>query len=288
MKTIIISFIAIIMISMVGMSFNTKATNKNVILIQAIDNQVTSTSLNEAASIISARLKDFSTDKSIVTVIPEKHQIQVDGINDNDKDIKSVENLIIQKGRIEFYITYNELELLGLLKGDRHLFSLLNTMEIKNTDSRIGCTFFSQMDKVNQFINSNESLKNCRFVWSDFKDSTNVCLLALRTAENNGSLLTGNDIESVTYNKEKAHNNWYTEFSFKKTSSKVWSEITRQYINHSVAIVIDNHVICYPVIRSVIENGKCMITGNFTETDVKLFAAFGSHGELPATFEVVR
>ena len=286
MKTTIISFIAIIMISMTGMSFTNKATNKKVILIQAVDNQLTSTALTESANIITSRLKDFSTDKSVVTVIPDKHQIQIEGINETD--IKSVENLITQKGRIEFFIAYNQVELKGLLKGDMHLFSLINTMEVKNSYSSVGCTSISKMDKVNQFINSKESVKNCRFVWSDLNDSTNVCLLALKTQGNKESLLTGNDIESVTFNKVNAKNSWYTEFSFKKPAAKIWSELTKQNINHSVAIVIDNHVICYPVIRSVIENGKCMITGNFTETDVKLFAAFGSHGELPATFEVVK
>jgi preprotein translocase subunit SecD len=286
MKTTRFSFIAIIMISMIAMSFTNKATKNNVILIQAVDNQLTSTALSESANIISARLKDFSTDKSVVTVIPDKHQIQVEGIN--DKDIKSVENLITQKGRIEFYVAYNQVELLGLLKGDMHLFSLLNTMEVKNSYSSVGCTSISKMDEINQYINSKESVKNCRFVWSDFSDSTNICLLALKTQGNKESLLTGNDIESVTFNKVNAKNYWYTEFSFKKPAVKVWSEITKQNINHSVAIVIDNHVICYPVIRSVIENGKCEITGNFTETDVKLFAAFGSHGELPATYVVVK
>jgi preprotein translocase subunit SecD len=286
MKTIIISFIAIIMISMTGMSFTNKATNKKVILIQAVDNQLTSKALTESANIITARLKDFSTDKPVVTVIPDKHQIQVEGINETN--IKSVENLITKKGRIEFFIAYNQVELLGLLKGDMHLFSLLNTTEVNDLYSRVGCTSISKIDKVNQFINSKVSVKNCRFVWSDFSDSTNVCLLALKTEVNKEFLLTDNDIESVTFNKVNAKNSWYTEFSFKKPAAKVWSEITKQNINHSVAIVIDNHVICYPVIRSVIENGKCMITGNFTETDVKLFAAFGSHGELPATFDVVK
>lgn len=274
------------MISMIAMSFANKATNKNVILIQAVDNQVTSTALTESANIITARLKDFSTDKPVVTIIPDKHQIQVEGINETD--IKSVENLITQKGRIEFYVAYNQVELLGLLKGDRHLFSLLNTMEVKNSYSSVGCTSISKIDQVNQFINLKESVKNCRFVWSDFSDTTNVCLFALKTEGIKGSLLTSNDFESVTFIKEKTKNYWYTEFSFKKPAAKVWSEITKQNINHSVAIVIDNHVICYPVIRSVIENGKCQITGNFTETDVKLFAAFGSHGELPAIFEVVK
>ena len=286
MKTKIISFIAIILISMTAISFTPKATKKNVILIQASDIQSTSATLSESARIISARLKDFSTDKFEVTVIPDKSRIQVEGIN--DRDISAVENLITKKGRIEFFIAYNQVELSGILKGDKQLFSLLNTMEVKNSESTVGCTSTTEMDKVNKFISSIKSIKTCRFVWSNFSDSTNVCLFALKTEQDKGPLLTGNDIETVTFNKEKKFNNWYTEFSFKKPAVKEWSEITRQNTNKSVAIVIDNRVICSPVIRSVIENGKCMITGNFTENDVKLFAAFGSHGELPVTFKVVK
>ena len=268
------------------MSFTNKATKKNIILIQAFDNQISSTALSESANIISARLKEFNTDKFEVTVIPDKKQIQIEGMI--DMDIRAVENLITKKGRIEFYIAYNQVELSEILQGDRRLFSLLNTSEVNKSDFRVGCTSMSKIDKVNQFINSKISVTKCRFVWGDFTDSTNICLYALKTEQNKGSLLTGNDIESVTFNKEKAFNYWYSEFRFKKPAVKVWSEITKQNINNSVAIVIDNQVICSPVIRSVIENGKCMITGNFTETDVKLFAAFGSHGELPATFVVVR
>ena len=286
MKTTLISFIAIIMISMIALSFTHKATEKNIILIQASDNQITSATLSESANIISARLKDFSTAKFEVTVIPDKKQIQVEGLI--DRDIRSIENRLTRKGRIEFFIAYNQAGLLEILKGDRHLFSLLKTVDVKNSDSRVGCTSISKTGKINQFINSKVSVKNCRFVWSDFSDSTNVCLYALKTNLNKGALLTGADIESVTFNKEKTFKNWYTEFSFKKPAVKVWSEITKQNVNNSIAIVIDNHVICSPVIRAAIENGKCMITGNFTETEVKLFAAFGSHGELPVTFKVIK
>ena len=286
MKTTLISFIAVIIISMIALSFTHKATEKNIILIQASDNHIALATLSKSANIISARLKDFSNDKFEVTVIPEKNRIQVEGMN--NRDISAIENLLTKKGRIEFYIAYNQVELLEIVKGDRHLFSLLNTKEVRESDSRVGCTSISKTGKINQFINSKVSVKNCRFVWSDFSDSTNVCLYALKTNLNKGALLTGADIESVTFNKEKTFKNWYTEFSFKKPAVKVWSEITKQNVNNSIAIVIDNQVICSPVIRAAIENGKCMITGNFTETEVKLFAAFGSHGELPVTFKVIK
>jgi len=276
----------LMMIIITSMGFTNKANDKNTILIQAADSKISSITLSESADIITARLKEFSTDKFTVTVIPDKNQIQVAGIN--ARDITIVESLMTRKGRIEFYRAYNQVELSGVLKDDHQLFSILNTFDLKNSESKVGCTSFSRVDMVNQFINLKEPMKSCRFVWSDFSDSTNVCLYGLKMEPDKGALLTGNDLESVSYKQGKASKYWSIEFSFKKPVVKLWSDITKQNINHAMAIVINDQVICTPVIRSVIESGKCSITGNFTENDVKLFKAFGKHGELPAVFKVVR
>ena len=286
MKTKLISCIAVMMISIMAMSFTNKATDKNTILIESTDTKISKNALTESAGIISARLNDFCTGKIEVTVIPGKNQLQVAGINESD--ILVAEKLMTQQGKIEFYRAYDQVELSGILKGDTQLFSMLNTTEVKDSYSRVGCTSLSKIEKVNQFLTSKEPMQKCRFVWGEFTDSTEVCLYGLKVDKNNVPMLTGKDFESATYKQDQAAKFWQSDFSFKKPAVKLWSEITKQNINHAIAIVIDNHVICAPVIRSVIESGKCSITGNFTETDVRLFAAFGNHGELPASFRVVR
>jgi len=287
MKTNIISFIAIMLISILAMGFTHKATEQNTILIQTVDSHISSTTLSESAKIISNRLKDFSSDKFNVTVLPEKNQIQIEGINEGSKP--TIENLVTQKGRIEFYRTYKNSDLSRMLQGNNQLFSILDKMSVNDLNPWIGCTTLSKTKSVNEYLNSNGQPQHCRYVWSDSSDSTKVCLYALRLEHDNGSLLSGKDIDRVQSNQDnKTSKYWYVEFSFKKPVVKVWSDITKRNIGKSIAIVIDNHVICAPVIRQAIESGKCQITGNFTEKEVKLFAALGKYGELPASFRVIK
>jgi len=286
MKTTFISFIAVIMICMTAMSFTNSATDKNTILIQAVDNQTTSTALSESAAIITARLKDFSTETFDVTIIPDKKQIQVAGIP--DKDILNVRNLITKKGAIGFYKVYNRTELSELLKGDQQVFSLLNSTDLTKRDPCIGWISVSKIDKVNEYLNAMRPSVKFKTVWSDSSDSSKISLYALRLEPVTGSLLSGNDLDSVKCSRNGVHDNWYISFNFKMSVVKKWADITHDNIGNSIAIVIDNKVMCAPTVNTTIESGKCQITGNFTETDVKLFRAVGNHGELPVLFNVVK
>jgi len=286
MKTTIISCIALIMITMTAMSFTNKATKKSTLLIQPVENKISSADLSRSAGIITARLKDFSADTYEVKVLPGNHQIRVTGIKDTD--LTAIEKLVTQQGSIRFYRVYTHAELSELLKGDNRLFQLFNNKEARSSDSKVGCLPVTEVGKVNELITSTGQNLPCRYMWSDDSDNTNTCLYALRLEQDKGALLTGNDLESVTFSQDKPSVYWHTDFSFKKAAISTWSEITKQNINKSIAIVIDNKVICAPVVRSVIESGKCSITGNFSENDVKLFTAFGRHGELPAIFKVSR
>jgi preprotein translocase subunit SecD len=99
-------------------------------------------------------------------------------------------------------------------------------------------------------------------------------------------LLSGKDIESMKSDKDGKIN--FVDLSFKKPAKELWATITRQNINHSIAIVIDDAVLCAPLVRAAIENGKAAITGSFTEAETKLIAALGNNGELPIAFHVVK
>jgi len=286
MKTTFISFIAVIMICMTAMSFTNTATDKNTILIQAVDNQTTSTALSESAAIITARIKDFSTDTFDITIIPDKKQFHVVGIS--DKDIQNVGNLITKKGAIGFYKVYKRAELSELLKGDQQLFSLLNSTGLTNMDPSIGWTSVSKINSVNEYLKAMRHSVKFKTIWSDSSDSSKISLYALRLEPVTGFLLNGNDLDSVKCSRNGVHDNWYISFNFKMSVVKKWADITHDNFGNSIAIVIDNKVMCAPTVNTTIENGKCQITGDFTETDVKLFRAVGNHGELPVLFNVVK
>lgn len=49
--------------------------------------------------------------------------------------------------------------------------------------------------------------------------------------------------------------------------TKKFKKLTADYLNRSIAIFIDDVIISAPVIKSVIESGELIITGNFTEEE---------------------
>lgn len=284
MKNILYSIIAIIIFGMIAMDFTNKANTKNIILIQTVDNKVSSVSLSQSAKIISNRLKDFSSEKFDVTIIPEKNQIKVTLIN--GWDLKAVENLLMQKGTLAFYETYNHKSLSELLNGNNHLFSLLNNTN--NSVAEIGCASIVNIEKINDYLNTLGLDPKCKFAWSQHFDNSDKCLYALKIDSGKRALITGADIESVKANQDKASKNNEIEIRLKESSVELWADATKRNINKAIAIVLDNNVLSAPTICSVINEGRSTITGNFTQTEARYIAALGNNGELPISFKVIK
>jgi preprotein translocase subunit SecD len=286
MKTIVYSLIAILIFSIIATAFTSKANSNNSILIQSTDKNTSSVLLSQSAKIISDRLKDFSSEKFDVAILPEKNQIQV--VLTNTWDLKATEYLLIQKGTLAFYETYDRKSFTEFLNGDSHLFSLFNNSNANISDAEIGCTSVAAVEKVTDYVNNLGLNQKCKFAWSQYFDDSDVCLYALKKYGEKGALLTGTDIESVTYDKDTASINYEIEISLKKSAIEVWSDATKRNINKVIAIVLDDNVISAPRLNTVIEGGYCVITGNFTENQVRYIAALMNNGELPLNFKIVK
>ena len=286
MKTIIYVLIAIFTFGIIANGFKSQPKQENSILIQSTDNTITSATLSQSAKIISGRLKSFSSAKFELKIIPEKNQIQV--IFTDNFDLKTVESLLTQQGAFAFYATYNHDRLSELLKGDNHLFSLFNAKDNDRSSAKIGCTAVGEVEKVNSYLNTLALNQQCKFVWGQPSENSEICLYALRLDNGKGALLTGSDIESIKYDQEKASENYLIAIEFKKEAVPIWADATKRNINNAIAIVLDNQVIYAPTLKTVIEGGKCEITGKFTQTEARYFAALGNNGELPLSFKVIR
>jgi len=287
MKTKINSIIAVTLIAIMVLGFTNKVNATTSILIQSDDKNSSSATLSESATIISNRLKDYSSEKFELVVIPEKSQIKL--MFSDNWDVKVAEKLLTQKGEIGFYTTYNLTSLSQLSANSKHLLSLLkNDMASSSNDSRIGSCTTSDTAKINDYLQTFGKNQQCKFAWDHQPDSGKVSLYALRLEKGKGSLLAGTDIESMQSGKEKGMKINFIELTFKKSAIKLWADITLQNLSYPIAIVMDNTVLCAPVVNSVIENGKSQITGNFTEAETKLIVALGSNGELPISFHIVK
>jgi len=286
MKTIIYLFIAVFAFGLIFGVIPKQASAETKILIQSVDSKVTPATLSESAKIISARLKNFSTDQFELKVISEKHQIEV--VFKDGWDLKASENLLTQKGSLSFYATYKKEGFSELLKGDKHLFSLLNANGTDRSMAVIGCTTVAETGKVNDYLKTVQLNQKCKFTWSQPSKTGNVCLYALRLEGVKGALLTGSDVGSAKSAENKADGIYELLIEFKKPAVQLWADATRRNLNNAIAIVLDNKVIFAPVLKSVIEGGKCSITGNFTKTEVQYLAALCNNGELPVSFKVLK
>lgn len=286
MRTIFYTFIAVFIFGIIAMSFTNKANTKNSIVIQSIDSKVSSASLSQSAEIIKNRLKDFSLNEFELTIIPEKNQIQVTFVK--TLDLKVIENLMIQKGALAFYETFNRKTLSELLEGDNRIFSLFNAVSVIDSSTEIGCTSSIKVGKINDFINTLGHNNKCKFAWNQNTDSSEACLYALKMDSPKAALIAKSDIKSVKFSQAKASKNNEIEIQLKESAIALWANATKHNINNAIAIVLDNNVIAAPIVRSEINGGRCIITGNFTQAEAKYIAALANNGELPLSFEVLK
>jgi preprotein translocase subunit SecD len=99
-------------------------------------------------------------------------------------------------------------------------------------------------------------------------------------------ILEGKDIESMKAGLD-ASDSPYAAIQFKNEAIPVWTEATRSNLNKPVAVLLDNQVLYEPVVRDVIPNGSCIITGNFTAEELEYISILGNNGELPVEFRIV-
>jgi len=286
MKTTINSIIAIVLVCIMVLGFTCNVNAAKTITIQAVNPNPSADKLSQAANIISARLHQFSPETVEVSVHAEKNSIQV-SIPDS-MDIKTVESLITQEGKINFYTIYERTEFFGLIKNNKKLCSILGKSNTTNPEPKIGCWPVTEKVKINDYLKRLGQNKSYKLAWSRSTDSTSICLYALKLEKGNVLVLTGADIENVQVKQDKARKINSVDFSFKGKAIKRWADITKQNIGNSIAIVLDDTILCAPRVNSSIDSGKCSISGNFTLTEVRLLAAFGNSEPLPLSFTVVK
>jgi len=286
MRTILYSFIAIFIFGIMQPAFTSMASKQISIQIQAAGTGITVQQLEESAKIITVRLTDFSPGKFEVKIVPGKNRIQVTSAN--FPDLKMVENLITHKGKMAFYETYTRSSLKALLQENSPLFSLLPEKGTRTGDARIGCVPATSVEKIDECLKTIGSVKNCLFAWDNSFEDKEICLYALKTNTENGAVIAGSDIESVSCNQDQASKIQEINVTLKKNAVELWADVTKRNLNHAIAIVLDGKVLAAPVVRSEITGGKCIITGNYSETESRYIAALGNNGELPLSFKVVK
>ena len=80
------------------------------------------------------------------------------------------------------------------------------------------------------------------------------------------------------------------DFEMNEEGAQIWSELTKQATqdnNRSIAIIVNDRVYSCPRVMSSIPNGKCSISGNFSDQEAQTLAQQLSMGKLPIPLRII-
>lgn len=77
------------------------------------------------------------------------------------------------------------------------------------------------------------------------------------------------------------------KLQFDDEGTKLFSDLTTQYLNRQIAIFLDNELLSAPKVESPITNGQAFITGDFTAETAKVLATRLNSGALPVPIKLI-
>jgi SecD/SecF fusion protein len=264
------------------------SNQKQVVTIQSVDERTNTNLLNESCSIIKNRLKDYGLKNFEISANPTQKTID---ITFTDKvDVNEILQLTTSKGKIEFYETYNRLDVIKLLEKEDKLFSILNipleNSEIDNSSAIFGYCKLQNKSQVDSYIAKHYVSKpdqGIKYLWSE---STNkdgnyyLYLLKYKAAMDKSQIL-----ETVVVKSPDEAGNPDLMINFNKNGTLVWQSLSKSNIGKSIAIVLDNVVYSAPKVMGEINNGKCTLGINSIK-EITRIKSLISNDELPLEFKL--
>jgi hypothetical protein len=287
MKSIIYLIISIIISLTLTSAVQKNPDKTKSITLQAIGKSVGPTTLKHSADIISARLKLYGLNSFEIKVLPDKGELL---LHLPDKtSISEIEGLITLKGDVAFYETYDRNEILGLFGSDNKLFKLLSPIqEQKPSDPRLGCSLNENRNKVDEYLLSYKSAGNSKLAWGSESKKSGYCLFALKTDADGKALLVRSDFDSVKIVKSKDSEEVKIQIRIKPAAIGIFAEATKNNLNKAIAIVIDDCVYSWPVVKSTIDKGEIEVTGSFDEKEAGYLPVIFNSEQLPSGFKILK
>ena len=290
MKTIICILIAVIVISIPLSALpllHSKAENK--IKMAAVDSNPQVSDLTASAEIFENRLKAIGLKNFETQILRHEASIQINF--QEDINLKAVSSLLLAKGDLQFYETNDRSIVVNKLEASDSLFSLME-LGPKDTDNirfnaELGTCkkedFAAVVKELNRLLQTKLSGSNIEFACPAPQNSDdNIAVFVLKK----GSGLDGKYVSEARSQKGKFGGNAEIFLTFDEEGTKLWRDLTKKNLNKSIAIVLDQHVVAAPIVRSEISGGKAVITGAFTNADAAWMATLIENGKLPLDFEV--
>ncbi|MCX7863090.1 MAG: protein translocase subunit SecDF [Bacteroidales bacterium] len=129
-----------------------------------------------------------------------------------------------------------------------------------------------------------------KFLWSykPLKNTQIYQLIAIKVdPRKNQAPLDGSYITSARVEFNNLNNEPEVSMSMNAEGAKEWALLTRQNVGKQIAIVLDNYVYSFPVVRQEIKGGNSSISGGFTLEEATDLANVLKSGKLPAPAVII-
>jgi len=186
--------------------------------------------------------------------------------------LSSKTDLLGQERSIEFLETYSYSEITSNLDPGDRFFQLVDVNQSDPESSRLGICNAEKASEVWKYLQTESFLNqlpdDTRFAWGVHQEEDPLTLFALKQP---GKAFVGpdqSDIQEMAIQKDNKNETFGLFISFSEDGAKEWETLTGKNVDRNIAIVIEGKVYAAPMVREKIKQGKCVISGNFSESDV--------------------
>ena len=188
---------------------------------------------------------------------------------------------IAQSGSVVFCETYTQEEVFSKLDPEDKLFKLIITEGTDPGSSRIGSCLESGMEDLLEYVRS-DSFRDK--VQADLKlvpgvvvKDQGIPVFAIRKSPADQVFPEPGDVEEVSVNSSDNRDDYSLLITFSESGTEKWASMTRLNKGRDIAMLFEGKVVSAPRVQEEITQGKCMISGKFTESEINSLKATLEH-----------
>ncbi len=160
--------------------------------------------------------------------------------------------------------------------------------------ARVGFAAIKDTARVDKMLKDVKDVfpRNLKLEWTvkPQKEQPDILqLVALKVTSRNGEPPLNGDVITNARQDYDQNGNVEVSMSMNSEGARIWKRLTADNIDKQIAIVLDNYVYSFPVVRTEIPNGRSSITGGSMSIDeAKDLANILEAGKLPAKTRIVQ